>query len=435
MKKSDQLKAERKQKLDAQKGMIDTRNASESKEFTPEERTAFNGLTDEVDALDIRIAQAEKDEKVEERIAAMGGENVGGSEKREQQNMVADYSLHKALRSQLPNGPALDGVEAEYDQEMRAAAKAVGIAIQGVAIPNGVEKRADAQTVTQDAGAFGANLVGTQTMGVIDQLRPKPILETMGATYLRGLTGKVEFPTNDGGIVATWEGEVTTTPSSKNAYGKLTMDPKRLSATVQISLQNLIQSTPNLEAMTANDIRLATQLAIDIACINGSGTGNVPLGILNASGTNVVVGGDNGAAPTWANIVAMETGIYNVNAEAANMGYLINPATKGKLKTTKHEAGDLGYLMSMANEINGYKVGVSTLMPGDLDKGTSTGVCNAAIFGNFADLLIGEWGFYDMVVDNITGKKSGIIEITVNQFLDILVKRAASFSVVKDWTL
>jgi len=341
-------------------------------------------------------------------------------------------SLHKALRSQLPGGK-LEGVEAEYDQEMRKEAREAGVAIQGVAIPNGVEKRDTAQTVTQDAGAYGANLVGTQTMGVIDQLRPKPILEQMGATYLRGLTGKVEFPVNNGGIVATWEGERTTTTATKNAYGKLTMDPKRLSATVQVSLQNLIQSTPNLEGMTARDIRLATQLAIDIAGINGSGAGNVPLGILNASGTNAVVAGTNGLAPAWAHIIAMETGIYNANAEVDKMGYLINPGTKGKLKTTAHAVTNLGYLMSPANEINGYKVGVSTLVPSDLDKGTSVGVCSAAIFGNFADLLIGEWGFYDMVVDNITGKKAGIIEITVNQFLDMLVKRPESFSVVKDW--
>ncbi|MFD0762988.1 phage major capsid protein [Lutibacter aestuarii] len=431
MKTSKQLKEQRASLVTEQQGFV-TLAKSEKREFTPEEETRFDAIQEELKTLDAQIKRAEAAEALELRLAATNGETVGESEQKEKRKMLKDYSLHRALRSQLQGGK-LEGVEAEYDQEMRAAAKAAGVAIQGVAIPNGAEKRDTAQTVTQDAGAYGANLVGTQTMGIIDQLRPKPILEQMGATYLRGLTGKVEFPTNDGGIVATWEGERDTVAPTKNAYGKISMDPKRLSATVQVSLQNLIQSTPNLEAMTASDIRLATQLAIDIAGINGSGVGNVPLGILNAPGTFAVVGGTDGAAPTWANVVGMETGIYNVNAEAANMGYLINPVTKGKLKTTKHEAGDLGYLMTPANEINGYKVGVSTLVPSDLDKGTSVGVCSAAIFGNFADLLIGEWGFYDMVVDNITGKKAGIIEITVNQFIDILVKRAKSFAVVKDW--
>jgi len=86
------------------------------------------------------------------------------------------------------------------------------------------------------------------------------------------------------------------------------------------------------------------------------------------------------------------------------MGYLINAVTKGKLKTTKHEAGDLGYLMAMDNTINGYNVGVSNLVPGDITKGTGTNL-SAALFGDWSQLVIGQWGFVDIVLDKSTADK------------------------------
>lgn len=430
MKKSDQLKAERKQKLDAQKGMIDTRNASDSKEFTPEERTSFNGLTDEIDALDTRIADAEKDERAEARVASMSGFPVGNPEKREKDKMVKRYSLHKALRSQLPGG-SLDGVEAEYHQEAVKEARSFGGTLEGVAIPN--ETRADGQTVTQDSGSYGGNLVYEEFKGLIEALTPKPIVQSLGAQYMRGLSGTTAFTTDEGGIVASWEGEVDTTGATKNKYGKKILDPKRLSATVPISVQNIHQSVIDLEIFTANKIRKAIQYAIDLAAINGSGVDNVPQGILNASGTNVVEMGTNGAAPTWAKIIELATKVKENNVEG-NFGYLFNPSTEGFLKSTLHTAGDSRYLMGGDGKVNGMNAAISNFMPSDLSKGTSTDL-SAGIFGDFGQLLIAEWGYSDMVVDHITQKKMGMIEITVNQYLNMMLSQAAAFSVVKDLKL
>ena len=90
--------------------------------------------------------------------------------------------------------------------------------------------------------------------------------------------------------------------------------------------------------------------------------------------------------------------------------------------------------MAGDNTINGYRVGVSNLVPGNLTKGTGTNL-SAGVFGDFSQQYIGSWGFYDLVVDEITRKKDGIIEITTNQFLDILLARAEAFAVVKDWVV
>ena len=187
---------------------------------------------------------------------------------------------------------------------------------------------------------------------------------------------------------------------------------------------------------TVQDIRNEIANAIDLAAINGpAGSATVPEGILNTTGIGSVDGGTDGATPTWEHVVALETSIYENNADAANMAYLINPGTKGKLKTTKHEAGDLGYLMSPSNEINGYKVGVSNHVPSTLTKGSSIEVANAAIFGDFSQLLIGQWAFLDLTVDNISKKKDGYVEIVVNTFIDTLIRQPKAFAAVKDWLL
>lgn len=431
MKTSNELKELRASKITEQENLMTLAKTTEKREFTTEEGTKFDGLQSEIEGFDAQILRAVNVESAEARAAATSGVVIGESEKSEQKSMLRSYSLHKAIRSQLPNN-SLDGVEGEYHAEMQKEARAAGVSLQGIAIPTGKAEKRDAnQTVSQDSGAYGANLVSDGFGGVIDALRANPIIERLGAKYLRGLSGDLKFATNGGGIAATWETEIATTSATKNAYGVKTMSPNRLSSTVGISLQNILQSTPDLELLTASEIRMSKELAIDIAAINGTGSGQ-PEGILNNSDVNVLTGATNGIAPTWAQLVAMETAVAGANALDAQANYLITPGLKGLLKTTAHAANTGGYLMQSDNSINGYSAGVSTMVPSNITKGSGTDL-HAAIFGVFSNILIGEWGFSDMVVDNITQKKSGIIEITMNQFLDILIRQGAAFSVSKDF--
>jgi HK97 family phage major capsid protein len=120
------------------------------------------------------------------------------------------------------------------------------------------ETRADGQTVTQDAGAFGGNTVATELRGPIDYLRPMPVLKTW-CSVLTGLSGNVEFLKNNGGVVATWEGEVDPVTNTKTAWGKIAMAPRRLAVSVLVSLQNLAQSSFDMEVYTMNEIRKAIE--------------------------------------------------------------------------------------------------------------------------------------------------------------------------------
>lgn len=438
MKTSNDLKQERANLVTAQNTLITTVEArSENPNFTDEEQRTFDANDAAIKGFDtkIRTAEAIEDAKKRQAESASAGTSLGASEDLEQEKMLKRYSLHKAIRSQTKNGQ-IEGVEGEFHQELSKEVRALNLEHQGILVPTSKnsEKRDASQTVTADAGAYGGKLVFDDFGGIIEELTPNPILRQMGAKYFGGLSGDLVFVTDDGGIAATWEGETDTVDSSKGAYSQKRMSPKRLSATVGISLQNLLQSSIDLERHTASRIRVKNELAIDGAGINGSGTGNVPMGILNAVGVNSIAADTNGAAPSWAHVVKLLTSIGESDAifNADAIKYLINWQTQGKLQTTAHAANNAGYLMGTDGKLNGRMTGISSLVPGDLTKGTGTDL-SAGICGDFGQQYIGSWGFYDMVVDEITRKKEGVIEITTNQFLDILLAQPKAFARIKDW--
>lgn len=438
MKKSAELRQERASKIKAQQDLT-ALATTENRSLNAEETTSFRSIQTEIENLSSQITMAEQAEENQRSLGDVGQPVFQGETNRNIQKPEANpFSLNKAIRS-LIEGTALEGAELAAHKRAQKAAKdaGVGMSPSGLAVPLfseraiPVQNRADGQTVTGDSGAYGAKTVATELGGPIDYLRPMPVLEKMGAVFLTGLQGNLSFPKNGGGITAVWKGEVETIDPTKDAWGEVEMTPKRLTVRVPISLQNLMQSSFDMELYTMNTIRNVIANAIDKAGINGSGTGE-PLGVLNASGVNTLAMGANGAVPTWASMVALETPIFVENANSAKMNYLSNPKVRGKLKVVPKEAGMPAYLLDSDGSVNGYTFEASNHVPSNLTKGTSTGVCSAAIFGDFTQLVIGQWGFMDLTVDDKSRKKDGYIEIVANVFVDVLVKEPKAFTVVKD---
>ncbi|MBF4484426.1 phage major capsid protein [Flavobacterium sp. CSZ] len=436
MKKSAELKQKRAQKIEAQK-TLRAKSVTEKRDMNETETAEFRTLQTDIETLNGQIAD---EVAFEDNLRSLeGSEGVGFEENEhnpQQRTAPKPFSINSAIRS-LMNGTALVGEELEAHKRATEVAKRAGVGVNpnGLMVPlfdsRSVETRADGQTVTQDAGGYGATTVATEVGAPIDYLRPQPVLESLGAVFLTGLQGNLSFPKNNGGISAVWKGEVETVDPTKDAWGEVEMTPKRLTVRVPISLQNLMQSSFDMEQYTMKTIRDVIANAIDKAGINGSGTGE-PLGILNASGTNSLAMGTNGLAPTWGAMVGLETPVFVENANSAKMNYLSNPKVRGKLKVTPKESGQATYLMAEDGTVNGYPFAVSNHVPSNLTKGSSTAVASAAIFGDFSQLVIGQWGFMDLTVDDKSRKKDGYIEIIANVFVDVLVKQPKAFTVVKD---
>lgn len=431
MKKSDQLKIERTTKLEAQKNLVETAKAA-NREMDATEAAAFDALQTEIETANRSIQRAEQAEANEALLlgATRIDNNDNGTEK---PKVKRSFSLNAAIRA-LVNGSSLDGPELEANQRGLEAARAAGIGVSpsSFTLPM-FDTRADGQTVTADSGAYGGNTVATDLVGPIDYLRPQPVVESLGAVFLTGLQGNVQFPKNNGGVTAVWEGEVDAVANTKTAWGKIEMKPKRLAVSVLVSLQNLMQSSFDMEMYTMGEIRKAIENEIDKAALVGPSGGDSPVGILNASGTNSVAIGTNGGALTFAKAVELETEVYIDNANGAKMNYVSNSKVRGKAKTTVLESGQATYLLQN-NEINGYAYANSNHIPSNLTKGTASAVCSALIFGDFSKLVVGQWGFMDISVDDKSRKKEGYIEITANVYLDVALLEPTAFTVCKDIT-
>ncbi len=153
-----------------------------------------------------------------------------------------------------------------------------------------------------------------------------------------------------------------------------------------------------------------------------------------------MAGGTNGAAPTWDHIVDLEAAIDNADALAGNLAYLVNPKTRAKLKKTQMFnstngdpvwGGDVAAAEGIG-VLNQWPAASTTLLPSNLTKGSSTGVCSAIIYGNFTDLLLGMWGAIDLLTDPYSLSTSGGTRVTCFADVDIALRHPQSFAAMVD---
>jgi len=344
-----------------------------------------------------------------------------------------EYSIVRALLASATG----DWNKAPFELEVsREIAKKVGKESKGFFLPTNLSVRAPLATTTTAAG--GAT-VQTTIYPLIELLRNRMMVRNMGASVFSGLSGNVAFPRQTAAATLYWTGEVPASDvtESEATFDQAVLTPKTAQATTAYSRQLLAQASIDIESFVRNDLVRINALGLDLAAINGSGSANQPRGILNQTGIGSVAGGDNGLAPGWSHIVGLESVVAIANADLGELGYLTNTSVRGKLKQIQ-KATYLDFIWKDApggngiGEMNGYKAGTSNQVPANLTKGTSSGVCSAIIFGNWSELLIGEWGVLELITDPYAQKKKGNIEVTSFIMADINVRHAVSFAVMVD---
>lgn len=353
------------------------------------------------------------------------------------------FRLLDAVR-QLSNDRSLTGMAAEMHQEGQSEMKDMNLRGKGgnLTLPNwlvrGGNSTAEKRDMLAETTTAGGYTVDTTLGGLIPILEPKLQVEGMGATVLRGLTSNIDFPRNDADAAAVWASEVATSTETSPTFDRIQMAPERLTAFTDISKQVMLQSSIDMENFVRQRLNFAVRKALDSAALNGSGSSNQPTGILNYSGVNDITIGTDGGVLTWALVVQFETETATDNADMGRLGYLFTPGVAGLLKTTKRDVAGNGFIWEGPNgsgNVNGYRALTTTQMPSTLTKGSSSGVCHAAIFGNWQELIIGQWGGVDLLVNPYTKGKEATVEVIVNSWWDIEVRHAASFCICNEITL
>src|SRR3990172_1564953 len=324
----------------------------------------------------------------------------------------------------------------------QTVAKQLHTEANGILIPFDVLRSplidAKRDMVVGTAGA-GGYLVATDLLAAsfIDLLRNRMMTRTLGATILGGLVGDLAIPRQTGGATAYWLAESGAPTESTPAVDQVALTPKKVGAYSHISRKLLKQSSIDVEAFLRADLAAVLALAIDLAGIAGTGANNQPTGILATSGIRALVCGDpDGAAPTWADVVALESEVAIDNADVGALAYLTNAKMRGVLKQTEKVSATAQFVWERGDrpgfgDCNGYLAAVSNQVPGDLTKGGGTAL-SAMIFGNWIDLIYGLWGTLDITVAPYSQSTSGTLRVVALQDVDAAVRHAQSFAAIKD---
>ena len=420
--------------------------AEEKRELSETENTRSDEILKELNRLDKDI---ERRDAIEKRLAAKAeaDQKIEVRHKRmpetEEKKVVKRYNFLKAINTYTKRDGKLDGVEAEMHQEAEKEASRMGKSVEGLGIPSMFFRQPSKRDMTAGTTTQGGHTVQTDVNELIDYLWPRTTVESLGATVLSGLSSNVSFPRKSAVPTGTWEGETDAGAESSPTVDTVSLTPKRIGTYVDISKQLLVQTgVPGLDRIIRSDIEGAIANALETAAINGSGTGSQPTGILNDGSIGVEAIGANGGTPDWGNIVALEASISNNNADMGRLGYLTTPGMRGLLKTTEKATNTGMFIwenMAMGGvnptigegQLNGYRAAISNLVPSELEKGTGYNL-HAIIFANWADLLMGQFGGMDIVIDPYTQATNTLLRIVVNSWWDIARRHSESFAAIKD---
>jgi HK97 family phage major capsid protein len=398
---------------------------AENRGLTTEEQTQYDVLDATLDSVDADLERITKRER--RNVVQVSHNNEG--EQGEKNAIAKRFSITEAIQGKL-NG-RMSGLVREMHEQAVTESRTFGKEIEGVGIPSFLvqpEKR----DLTVGAATQIGNTVATEVGTMIPYLQPRLQTMALGATMMTGLTSNVSIPRNNGIGSAAWEGETDENAETNLTTDVISLSPNRLGAVMEYSKQLLLQSTVSVDNLVRQDLQRAIAIALDSAAINGAGTGNQPTGILNTGSIGDVAMGTNGAVPTRAKLVDLVTALATANADMGNLAFLTTPGIRGKLQQTLLDAGSGRFVWENPNELLGYNAQVSTQVPSNLDKGSSSGVCNAIIFGNWSELMIAQWGGLDLLADPYTKGSQAMVRIIVNSWWDIALRHPASFAAIQD---
>lgn len=316
-------------------------------------------------------------------------------------NVQQRYSFGKALREAAQG--KLSGLEAEMNQEARSEFTdskvnvAGGINVPSFLTENRAVDALGTATVSTTGDAFGGT-IGKSDQGFSGFLHPNDIATQMGVRAVTGVSGNVVFQ-----VAKMPPGTATPTESTVNAasnmkFKAVDMGPKRISAHVQVTEQLLAQTSEDLGAFVAGEIRKAVDAKFNatvVAAISAAAThrGGGTLVGFNASTRNALV---------------LEEELMIDNVENGNIRILSSPTAYRKNRQLSLDAGS-GLLFASSPADRQTVLGYNTVVNSSVGAGQ--------LFMMDASRAVQcRWGGLNLIIDPYTDADSGVVRIIANVY-------------------
>lgn len=395
--KKEQLKLRCKEIISTCKLEIREMTEDEEKEFN-DAKEEIKSLNEQLEELHKRLEEYEKEpiEDEEEHIE----ENKRYKTTNISTNMNTQFRLIKAIND-IANNRSLDNVASAVinkgTEEMRKSGLSYGGQIQ---LP--VEELRAAITVESE----GEDVVATELYNIIEPLRAKNVLVNAGAKFLTNLVGDVQVPVM-GASNVNWEGEVADAKDGAGAFSSVKLQPKRLTAYIDISKQFLVQDSVSAEALIRQDLINAINSKLE-STILGSETGaNQPSGMFNGITASTIA--------DFKGLCDLEAAIEDANV-VGECKYIMSNKAKAAFRNMAKSAKTTQLVME-GGMIDGTPV-----------LNTSNVEGKNFIYGDFSNLAIGQWGAIDLTIDPYTKAASGQVRLVVNAYFDAKVLRPEAFA-------
>ena len=348
---------------------------AENRELAENENSRMAEIRGEIDTLEAEI-QAEEAEN----------RQLNNEENKNTQKMAKEVRLFDLIKG-VANGNLTDE-QRQYVSGQKISYRA--IQAQGSA-GTGIENVAESK----------------QSLDIA--VRNASILSNLGCTWFNGAVGDISIPKYSGSVCG-WKGEIETADNGEGTFSEVILQPKRLTAILNISKTFLAQDSNDAEALLIRDLSQAVAEKLDKTLFGAEqGTANRPEGLFYGAGSAGAIGDI-----TYDNVLDLELKIEQKNG--TNYVFVASPKVKFALKGTQMASG-LGMVYS-AGEIDGYKAIVS----------------NSVIEGGLValdprDIAVATWDF-EIVVDPYTLAADNQIRLVVNYLVDAK-KRGDKVAVAK----
>ena len=363
------------------KAMVETAK-TEVREFTEDEEKEFKSLREEIDEKKEELKELEEKLKRYEEELPKEDEEREDEEKETEEKNKRNKKMKKSLVKELRNA-------------MENNIKTITL---------NAEKRT--VQVTGESGIHD-EVVETEIDGILEPLYAESVLAKLGARWYTGLPhGDVQVPIMGKGSVG-WAGEIAAASASSNEFTTKLLQPKRLTAYVDISKQMLAQDNIGVEAAVRRDIVNALNDKLEATIFGAdAGTTTKPAGIFyNASETNV---------DDYAGLCAFEAALDDANVNGAKK-YLMGNTAKATFRSMIKGTNATGMVLE-ANQIDGTPM-----------INTSNVSTKKFVYGDFNYLAIGSWTDIELTIDQYTQAVNGCVRLVINAFFDAVILRPEAF--------
>ena len=350
---------------------------AETRELTEEENNRVAEIRTEIDNLEAEIAKQEAEDR---KLAETNNQETKNNKNME----IRLFNLIKGVA----------GMQNLSDEE-RQFVKGQNITL-----------RSGATIQAQGAETTGVEAVPEDKKRLDVAIRNASVLNRLGCTWFANAVGDISMPKYSGSLVG-WKGEIESADKGEGDFTEVILQPKRLTAIVDVSKTFLAQTAEDAEAILIADLAAACAEKLDKTVFGAESgvTGVRPAGLFYDNDYTA----DGGAIGDVAydDVLDLELGVEEKNG--TDFVFVASPNVKYALKGTQKASG-LGMAYD-GGEIDGYKAIVSN----SVYKGGILALVPR-------DLAVATWNNIDITVDNYTKAAENQVRLVVNYYVDAALR-------------